>query len=99
MHLLNDQQVRSIADHFENDLPCKEHFFFFSEIQLWKMEWSNPELLMSLPDNLRSTVQQTNSKFYPNISTILLMPVSAASVERSHSRLKDVQNKETKCYV
>ncbi|XP_062592729.1 52 kDa repressor of the inhibitor of the protein kinase-like [Saccostrea cucullata] len=96
LHLLDDQQVRSIVDHFENDLPCKEQFF--SEIQLWKREWSNPELSMSLPDNLRSTIQQTNSKFYPNISTILrlllLMPVSAASVERSHSHLKDVKTKK-----
>lgn len=53
---------------------------------------------MSLPDNVRSTVQQTNSKFYPNISTILrllfLMSVSAASVERSHSRFKNVKTKK-----
>lgn len=32
LHLLDDQQERSIANHFENDLPCKEPFF--SEIQL-----------------------------------------------------------------
>lgn len=53
---------------------------------------------MSLPDNVRSTVQQTNSKFYPNISTILrllfLMSVSAASLERSHSRFKNVKTKK-----
>lgn len=55
-------------------------------------------LSMSLPDNVRSTVQQTNSKFYPNISTILrllfLMSVSAASLERSHSRFKNVKTKK-----
>lgn len=50
LHLLDDQML---------DLPCKEHFF--SEIQLWKREWSNPELSMSLPDDLRSTVQTPNS--------------------------------------
>lgn len=53
---------------------------------------------LTLPDNVRSTVQQTNSKFYPNISTILrllfLMSVSAASVERSHSRFKNVKTKK-----
>lgn len=42
--------------------------------------------------------KQTNSKFYPNISTILrllfLMSVSAASVEISRSRLKDVKTKK-----
>lgn len=55
-------------------------------------------MVQPMPDSLRSTVQQTDSKFYPNISTILgllfLMSVSAASVERSHSRLKGVKTKK-----
>ena len=49
-----------------------------------------------VPHGISDTLEQINSKAYPNISTVLklllVVPVTAATVERGNSALKYVKN-------
>jgi hypothetical protein len=93
---LDEKQVIEMEKYFEADLPSRDSFK--EETKLWKREWTNVPGGKNVPNDLKSTLVSINSSFYPNLSTILrlllLMPVSAASVERSHSALKDLKTKK-----
>jgi hypothetical protein len=51
-----------------------------------------------LPKTIENTIQKMNVIFYPSISVILrlllMLPVSTATIERSHSSLKSIKAKQ-----
>jgi hypothetical protein len=90
---LTDEKVVELHEHFNEDLPAPEAFK--QEVKLWKQRWnccSTP-----VPHGLSDTLEeQVNCKAYPDISTVLklllVVPVTAATVERGNSALKYVKN-------
>ena len=89
---LTEAKILEIYEHFNEDLPEPEAFR--QEVKLWKERWNC--CLTPVPHSLSETLEQVNSKAYPNISTILqlllVVPVAAATVERGNSALKYVKN-------
>lgn len=91
--LLSNEKVDEIKEFFIDDIPSSSSFK--SEVSLWKREWEESD---DKPDTIEKTLSQMNTKFYPNIAMILrvllLLPVSAATVERGNSSLKLVKSKK-----
>ena len=67
------------------------------EFRLWKREWQDDGNNNDKPDTVEATIQLINDKFYPDIMMILrlllMLPVSATTVERGHSSFKAVKTK------
>ena len=85
---LTEEKVVELCEHFCEDLPAPEAFK--QEVKMWKQRWnycSTP-----VPNGLSGTLEEVNSKAYPNIFTVLqlllVVPVTAATVERGNSTLK-----------
>ena len=102
LHLLNDENINLIEDFFKNDLPSR--MTLRNELRLWKREWAMVEDKNDLPKTIENTIQKMNERliFYPNNSVILrlllMLPVSAATIERSHSSLKSIKTKQRDNY-
>ena len=66
---------------------------FEQEVRLWKCFWSQSEELPSTP---HETIKKVDENTFPLISKILkllmLIPATAATVEKAHSSLKFVKN-------
>lgn len=92
--ILTDEKISTVEEFFEDDLPSPSAFK--GELRLWKREWTE-NANESIPESIEETLKVTNDRFYPNIPMILrlllMLPVSAATVERSHSSFKQVKTK------
>ena len=68
---------------------------FNQEIELWKTKWKAEGI--QIANSLSQTLDVCNYKLFPNVYTclhvLLVMPVSTAAAERSHSSLKIVKSK------
>ncbi|XP_071835292.1 52 kDa repressor of the inhibitor of the protein kinase-like [Apostichopus japonicus] len=93
IHNLNDEEMSDIHQFYAADMPSPNTFTH--EINLWKREWRST--IEDRPKDIEETLNRMNKSFYPNITQILrlllMLPVSSASVERSHSALKLIKNK------
>ena len=89
---VNEERVKQLYEHFKQDLPAPESFN--QEFKLWTQRWKSCSSI--LPQNISETLEQVDSKVYPNICTILhllmIIPVTAATVERGNSALKYVKS-------
>ena len=88
---LTEEKMVELHEHFYEDLPAAEAFK--QEVKLWKQRWNYNSA--PVPHDLSETLEQVNSKAYPNIFTVLqlllVVPVTAATVERGNSALKYVK--------
>ena len=91
--MLSNRERNEIADFFDWVLPSPATFN--QEVDLWKTKWQAEGV--QIPKSLSQTLDVCNYKLFPNIYTclhvLLIMPVSTALVERSHSCLKIVKSK------
>ena len=80
----------AIANFFSGDLPSP--YSFKQKLILWKREWQE---VTTPPSTIENTLTEMSVSFYPNIAQILrlvlMLPVSAATVERAHSALKEIK--------
>ncbi|VDI00928.1 Hypothetical predicted protein, partial [Mytilus galloprovincialis] len=94
LDLLTDEKISTVEKFFEDDLPSPSALK--GELRSWKREWTE-NANESIPESIEETLKVTNDRFYPNIAMILrlllMLPVSAATVERSHSSFKQVKTK------
>ena len=78
---------------FEWVLPSPETFN--QEIEVWKARWQGQVIRM--PQNLTESLDSHNYKLFPNVYTclylLLIIPVSPAANEHSHSWLQIVKSK------
>ena len=90
---LSNVERDEVSKFFDWVLPSPATFN--QEIELWKMKWKVEGI--QLPNSLSQTLDVCNYKLFPNVYTclhvLLVMPVSTAAVERSHSSLKIVKSK------
>ncbi|CAC5424739.1 unnamed protein product [Mytilus coruscus] len=91
--LLSSEKNDKIKQFFIDYIPsCSS---FKSEVSLWKRDWEKSD---DKPDTIEKTLSKMNTMLYPNIAMILrvvlLLPVSAATVERGNFSLKLVKNKK-----
>lgn len=95
LDLLTDQRIGIIEAFFEDDLSSPSSLR--GELPLWKREWQDDGNNNDKPDTVDATIQLISDKFYPNIMMILrlllMLPVSAATVERGNSSFKAVKTK------
>ena len=78
---------------FELALPFPETFN--QEIEVWKARWQGK--VITVPQNLTESLASCDYKLFPNVYTclylLLIIPVSTAATECSHSCLKIVKSK------
>ena len=90
---LSNVERDEVSKFFDWVLPSPSTFN--QEIELWKTKWKVEAI--QLPNSLSQTLDVCNYKLFPNVYTclhvLLVMPVSTAAVERSHSSLKIVKSK------
>ena len=90
---LSNVERDEVSKFFDWVLPSPATFN--QEIELWKTKWKVEGI--ELPNSLSQTLDVCNYKLFPNVYTclhvLLVMPVSTAAVERSHSSLKIVKSK------
>ena len=93
LSMLSNVERYQISDFFDWVLPSPATFN--QEIDLWKTKWKAEGV--QIPSSLSQTLDVCNYKLFPNIYTclhvLLIMPVSTAAVERTHSSLKIVKSK------
>ena len=91
---LTGENIDDILAFYGKDLHSPQ--YFRQEIKLWKREWTSTEIDRS--NEILETLKFMDVHFYPNIAQVLrltlTLPVSAASVERSHSALKQIKTKK-----
>ena len=90
---LSNVERDKVSKFFDWVLPSPATFN--QEIELWKTKWKVEGI--QLPNSLSQTLDVCNYKLFPNVYTclhvLLVMPVSTAAVEKSHSSLKIVKSK------
>ena len=90
---LSNVERDEISKFFDWVLPSPATFN--QEIELWKTKWKVEGI--QLPNSLSQTLDVCNYKLFPNVYTclhvLLVIPVSTAAVERSHSSMKIVKSK------
>ena len=78
---------------YEWALPAPQTFY--QEVELWKTKWRTRGI--HLPQTLKDSLNSCDERLFPNIYTclhlLMIIPVSTATVERSHSGLKIVKSK------
>ena len=91
---LDEKSISQLKHTFHDDLPLPSDFN--QEVRLWKRKWGEADN-HDLPLKLADVLNVTNSKFFPNVYTILelltIIPVTTATVERGNSALKYVKTK------
>lgn len=93
---MDDDVIMCIRRKYQYDVPQPDSLP--QELELWKRSWTRLQQNGgTCPKTLSETLKSDRTKSFPNISyvlsSLLLIPVSAASVERSHSALKLVKTK------
>jgi len=96
VRMIDDTITESIIQKFHAEVPQPQSLS--QELEMWQRVWiRQPHASSSLPKTVTETLRTEYIKGFPNICyilhTLLLIPVSAASVERSHSALKLVKTK------
>ena len=93
LSMLSNVGRDQISDFLDWVLPSPATFN--QEINLWKNKWKAEGV--QIPSSLSQTLDVCIYKPFPNIYTclhvLLIMPVSTAAVERSHSSQKIVKSK------
>ena len=89
---MTSDHIANIEAAYASDLPDRSSFR--AEVELWMKKWEMRPAGQH-PTSLPSTVKETNSILYPNISCILqlvlVIPVTSAGVERANSTLKFIK--------
>ncbi len=94
LHQLNSGMEAVVFQSFNNETADHIKDLRATEIQRWRAKWEGYEQ-HEKPGGLLQTLDVTDQHLYPNIfmalSTLVTMPVSTASVERSFSSLRRIK--------
>ena len=93
LNTIQSEEKDNIFNSFKWALPSP--LTFLQEVELWKTKWKVPGIY--IPQTLKETLDTCDHRLFPNIYTclhlLMIIPVSTAAVEQSHSGLKIVKSK------